>query len=100
MKKYSMIGLVLLGASAVTAAFIPAKKLVAGDARVDNGLLTNSTGQGASDRTCRKAEAGETPNCTWTQTKVGSVGISATSVAGVNSVTQNRLNYTGTQTTL
>ncbi len=90
MKKYSILGLVLLAASAVTAAFIPADP--GDDVATQPGTLRVSSVGGAQDLTCRLG-AGDA--CDYTVTtrvdQAGSAtaldpGFSNTQVQGVFTV--------------
>lgn len=105
LKKYSVLGLVLVAASAVTAAVIPSKSKSDSKAKRAVGQLVVSTG-GAADpnngNTCINASNGAA--CDYTATGNGA-GLSSTSrtnsdAANDNhSTTNNQGNATGTGTT-
>ncbi len=99
MKKYSMLSLSLLAVSAITAAFIPAKKSAAAGMVANNGHITFSTG-GQANVTCRIPLEEDALNCDYSLTKWRVGGVSATSAVGVpNSKTAINGVATGTGTT-
>ncbi|WP_341839996.1 hypothetical protein [Chitinophaga caseinilytica] len=107
MKRFSLIGLALIGASAVTAAFIPAKKNVKDPARAWNGReILGSTANGAeslNDVTCRQASQQEIDNlladCDYTVTKTVNTPGSGTSQGFITRTSPLGANYTVTGTT-
>ncbi|MBO9565447.1 MAG: hypothetical protein J7621_21905 [Niastella sp.] len=66
MRKFSLLGLVLIGASAVTAAVIPSNKNKGTSGR----LLVTNNGAVANQLTCSRDQA-TGALCTWTETKAG-----------------------------
>lgn len=82
-RKLSILGFVLLAASAVTAAVIPSKAKDS-NAKVNNGHLSDSTGASGVENTCREAGINDALDCTYTET-----GLSSTSGAGSNASTSN-----------
>jgi hypothetical protein len=103
MNKYSMLSLLLLAASIVTAAFMPISKNNAIKQQRCQGHLTMSTGN-QPEETCRAPHPGDVLNCSYTQTGNNNVnaGFSSTSanVPRSNSGSGTQLEFTFTFTEL
>lgn len=98
-KRFSFLGLVLLGASAVTAAIIPSKE---SDSSLEaNGIQIPSTVTANQANTCIPAD--DVVNCHYTVTAAASDGVGSSSTrngGAANSITVVEDNATGTGTTL
>jgi hypothetical protein len=107
MKNYSFLGLALVGAAGVTAAFIPAKKADAGNGKIAAGFyqLTTASTPNPGDvtdanlYTCTQTPDGSSlGSCSYTQTGFNA-GQSATSIAGNTHSDTIDGNVTGSATT-
>lgn len=101
MKKYSILGLTLLTVSAITAAFIPAKKSNTIGKLIGNGHMTQSTAN-QPGRTCRAPLTGDVLNCSYSQTGNNNpnplFSSTTANVVGSNSISFDRPLITYTET--